>query len=507
MPENFSTGQLFSYSENARTLRYKLTPWNEKALDRDVAFSRGSIDYSRAEGAIVNAEHNGLQPAGKMTDIHDAEDGLYVTVKLSDTTLGRDLFTEAKDGLRTGISMELDPTSYSVTNGSGQGVLTGAGLCVNPALGSARLMTAFSEDAAQPEEPEELTSEEEPEEEETPTDVPSEDETPKESESPVTENAAAPAAFAAANSGNKVLTAKMISEGINDTNFKEALASTTSGKAVFSLAAIPGSANTANIETQQFLGELWSTQGYTRKYAPLVSNEALTDWKVEGWRFVGDFTVGDYAGDLAEIASNVPTTEYVTESAERLAHGFKIDRKYLDFNNSEFLNGLFRKQTEAYARKTDSIVLSRLMLESTSVSPSGLGAVPAGVAKGFVRIVDGALKLLNDIDQLPTYAVVSQDLYREMLLTTDFDHLSYIATALGISEGQAAGISILPSNKIPEDTVLIGHKSAMRFFELGGASPIRLDAHDLSHAGIDHAIYGYYAFIVDEPKGLLKITG
>lgn len=224
--------------------------------------------------------------------------------------------------------------------------------------------------------------------------------------------------------------------------------------------------------------------------------------KVEGWRFLTKPVVGDYAGDLADIPSNTVTTEAYSEEAARLAGGWKIDRKYADFGNTEFLNSFFSAAAQDYALKTDQKLITRISSVSTNVTG---GAVPANVNAGMSKIVDGVLAVNTNTNVLPSFALVATDVYRTMLLTRDQDSLKYLSSALGFVDGSVGGFRIVPAPELAAGTVIVGAKEAISFYELPG-SPIRVDALDISKGGLDEALFGYYAIVVNNAAGLVKVV-
>jgi hypothetical protein len=501
MTEKFSLGQLVSFSEKRGTLRYKLAPYNEKARDRDAIFPEGSIDFSQAEGSIVNVEHDPFRPIGKLSDFESKPDGLYATVTLANTTLGRDIFTEAKEGLRTGVSMELSemtPASGTIT----KAVLSGAGIVVNPALGSARLISAFSEDVTEEETP--IPSEPEQPEEETNAEAEAEAETPEEKEDIVSETpAAVPTAFA----GNGASTPTSLREvaatfATRDTTKVNALADAgvLGENQLFALTNITNTAHKDAVEQPAWLGELWSGKDYQRKYAPLVNSGSLTSWKVEGFKWTALPTVGDYAGDLAEIPSTGATSTYYSTEASRLAGGVKVDRKFVDFGNTDTITSLLKGAATDYARKSDAKVISFIKASAQTVTS---GSVPAGVAVAAGKIVDGALAMIDFAT--PSFAIVGTAAYRELLLTKENDSLKYLESSLGLEDGSLAGFKIIPSTDVAANEVIVGAREAVTFFELAG-SPIRVEAVDVNRGGFDEALFGYYALVLNDARGLKKIA-
>lgn len=526
MTEKFSVGQLVSFSEKRGTLRYKLAPYNEKARDRNAIFTEGSIDFSQAEGAIVNVEHDQFRPIGKLSNFESKPDGLYVTVTLADTTLGRDTFTEAKEGLRTGISMELSemtPATGQITSA----ILSGAGICVNPALGSARLVSAFSEDeikAAALEAVDALhnavegletalnKTSEAPAEEDSNESVVTDEITPESSqeeeelftkkEVPTMENSAIPTA--SNGSTNLSLTPQTIAQAYANKDVKLATTLAEAGLVgqadnMFALAGVTSTAHTANVEQSQWLGQLWNGKSYVRKYVNLVSTKPLTSWKVEGWKFTTKPAVGDYAGDLTEIPTNVPVTTHYSEEAERLAGGWKLDRKYRDFGNTEFISSFFAAATEDYARKSDRKVLDFIVANATTL-------VDADAVEGenttAARIITGSMAMIDFAD--PAHYLIGTNAAKQFAQTSEFDNFKFLSQSFGWTGGTVNGTPVVVSTEIDPDAVYVIAKDAITFFELPG-TPIQVSALDVARGGEDEALFGYYALILNDARGILRV--
>ena len=480
-------GALLRASENDRTLTYRLLPFDTEGSTNlgKITASAGAVEVPEDVTDLpVNEEHDFTRPVGKFVNVEETEEGLEATVAISRTRAGDDALVMASEGLRTGISVEIGDAK--IRNGRlVAGRLTGAGLVVRPAFPTAQLRAAdfgdldeeiaeLTEDVL--EELPELTPEEriaaleeqiaviKEAEEESDADTLEEEE---ELMSAVPSNLNASAKNSndfsietiakAYQARDNRLVASLEDEGnVGETNLFAALKNVNSTD------------HTANVTQSGWLGELWSGKTYERKYAPLVSSGTLTNWKVEGYRFLTKPTVADYAGDLAEIASTPVTTEAYSEEALRIAGGFKVDRKFSDFGDTAFLQGLFDGATEDYARKSDAKVLLRISAVATTVTG---GAVPANVNPAMARIVDGVLSIIDFAT--PSFALVSKDVYRSVLLTREDDSLKYLSSALGFEDGSVGTFRLVPSADLPANTVIVGAKDAVTLYELPGA-PIRV---------------------------------
>lgn len=241
-----------------------------------------------------------------------------------------------------------------------------------------------------------------------------------------------------------------------------------------------------------WIGELWEGAAFTREVVPLLTQGNLTNWKMSGWRWVVKPTVDDYVGNKTEIPSNSPTTESVSVEAKRLAGGHDIDRKFWDFNDADFIASYFRALTESYAYESDERAAQFIVASATAVvgtQPDLIRAVAAGVQK----LKTGPTRARA------TFALVNPGDMMGLLDFTAFDVPEYLRL-LGINPEQ-----FVSSEFVPAGTVIVGAKAAATFYELGG-SPIRVETVDIARGGRDGAVFGYYATLLHNAGGLVKVT-
>lgn len=273
------------------------------------------------------------------------------------------------------------------------------------------------------------------------------------------------------------------------------------GDLMAALADITHASHTPNVAPPQFVGELWEGVGYQRQYIPLFRHADLTSWTVAGWRWVIKPEVGKYLGNKTQVPSNTPTTAPVNIDAERIAGAHDIDRKFRDFKDTQFIESYYRAMTESYAEVSDVDVLDQVL---GALTPTPVGTIPAGVAPGMAGIVRGYLKVLRATRRRPTFALVSDQLFEGMLYTPATAVTPYLEALLGTPGGFDDGF-IRPSVDLAPDQVLVGVSDAVTVHELGGGSPIRVDALDIAKAGEDHGVFGYTAVNIHREDGLALI--
>lgn len=266
----------------------------------------------------------------------------------------------------------------------------------------------------------------------------------------------------------------------------------------------------AQINQPQWLGKLWQGLEYVRRFIPLVTQgPPLNSLEVVGWKWTTKPTMAKWAGNKANVPSNSPAATRVPHTAQRFAGGHDIAREYRDFSNPEFWEEYFKAMRESYAQESDVYALETAVAEATAVTP-GTNPAPTEVSDGLVAIVDAALKVNRKA--APTFAVLAEDIWRDLVLTPHEHVLEYLSASLSLDEGSLAGFKLQPTPYRPDETpvltdgqVLVGAKPAVQVRELGNP-PIRVEGLDMVRGGIDTGLFGYALARVEEPLALALVT-
>lgn len=516
------TGLLLPHGEEGRTNLGRLTASAESALDL-------------ADLVPLNVEHKPQDVIGKAVAIEKAPDGLRASFRVLETPAGDVALLEAAEGLRACLSVEIDPI---VTRGGRivSGTVTGAALVARPAFPSARL--AAAEDGPVPD----LGDDDTDPAPETPDvvidgeklpGVESVDIAPEQITITTTENEA-PALAASEHNKESDMTAPVVQtpallgapkkDETAATLFATLAAAHKSGGEPGLMAALADviPANTLGIEQPAFVGEIWKNAAFERKVAPLIGSAPLSNFSIAGWEWTTKPQVAKYAGAKADIPSASIATAAHTKTAQRFAGGHDIDRRFVDFGNTEFLSSYFAAMAESYKRVSDAYVLEQLIASGHNLAGQqkhlDLDDAPAGVPLALWLIVEGVSQVIADTDQMPTFALVEADLWKPLLYTKVDDVLAYLDAAIGWTEGSVkGGFKIVPmatGTLTDPDAdaggpdvafagkVMVGTRQAATHYELPG-SPIRVSAPDVGRAGVDEALYGYSLVDVTQPKGFV----
>lgn len=279
--------------------------------------------------------------------------------------------------------------------------------------------------------------------------------------------------------------------------FADALAAMFRGErgenVMAALADVTQTQHMDNVTPESWSGELWSGLEYVPEFLDLFVTGDLTAAKGHGWRWVTKPQVGDYAGDKADIPTNVPDTEPAEWSAFRIAGGWDIDRIFFDLPDSGFIQSFLEAVREDIAFKRDmkvkDYILAQAVAAGGAASPTLLGA-----ARRATKVVK------RNTRQKATFVLVNDDDFDSLFDITN-DNMPAFLDLLGVNPE-----NFRPSQYVTAGLVIAGVKNAAKTRWLGGASPIRVEAQNLTKAGIDEAFFTYGSIEEHHTTGIVKAT-
>jgi hypothetical protein len=457
---------------------------------------------------MLNRMHSQVHPVGRGVELTETAEGIVAEFQiaagpdgdatLDDISSGRvkALSAEVRDMVRDGVKAVRATLTGAALAPPGMGAFAGAGLFTLAPDEAATLVAAIAENVAAVTETPADTD---------PATTPAADNQEGQFAMP---NATVPAGVTApventpARSASALFAATAYAGQSKDSSLLEQFADLGD---LFTIATVQHSGPSAvtigaDVQVPQALQELWDRRPFQRKFAPLFNQQALTSMKVYGWRWATSPVVASYAGNTAEIPSAAVDTTPVTADAVRLAGGHRLDRRYSDFGDQGIIESYYRHMTESYARVSDAAILAAAVAGATPVTG---GDYRSGMAAGLAGVVDGALAVIAS-ENTPTFAVVSPELWRDVVLTGATEVLGYLTASLGLESGDLEGFRIIPG-AVGTGTVLVGAKESMTVFELPGV-PIRVDALAVHNASTDAALFGYYATLVNNAAALAHVT-
>jgi hypothetical protein len=428
-------------------------------------------------------EHDEDAVVGRLQSWEPGDGHLAAATRAFTTSAGNDALVEASEQVRTGFSIGAEATDAVLADDGVWDVREWTarhiGLVRRPAFAGSTL-TSIAASEAEPETDDEDDEDETDDEQETP---------PPAQPTPPVELSRRPRRAAA-------LTFARARDVLAD-------AIRRSPDAAFVNAAlsdiIPTADGGAGFLQPQWLDELWTPIAARRDYIESINRQQLTTGtRVYGWKWVLTPQVADYAGNKTAIPSNPVTTEPAEAPITRLAGGWDVDRIFVDLGNSGFLEALFQAATRDYALKTEAKVSAALVADATP-------AAAASVLEAFNVIA----ATLSAVGATPSFIGVAPDLWADFLAVTSSDAPWWLSNGANVSvanaTGDVSGLRFFVDPNLTAGHVLAGDRNAATYFEAQPA-PLRVQAVNIPNGGIDIAVFGYQAVLVNDPRGLVDVT-
>lgn len=466
-------GQLLTADEDTATLSYRLLPYGEAGRTSvgTVTAAAGSITLPEDPTTLVlNEEHDAHRPIGRFTSVAEEAAGLNATVRVADTTAGRDALTLARDGLRAGISVEIaDPVIRDGKLTAGR--LTGAGLVVTPAFPSAQLAAA---DTA-PEPAPVSTTTKEPAMPENTAPAPA-------LEGEVTIPNAAPLHGAAPRADLGALTFSALADG-EPSKLTAALTDLVT----------TDDAGKLYIKDQE-IGELWEARKIARPIINAIGVKPLNSLTVVGQRKTRGFVVADWAGNKTEIPSSKFQTSRETWQASAKAAAVDVALELIEFGSADVMADLWGQAMDSYLEQTEAEVVADA-LASATVLPS----VP-DIITGVSRSAQAFATMGANMDII----AVAPDVYAPLLSMPSADAPWWFQKSANLdinnSRFDGPGITFAVSSEVPAGQAMILDKRAIDYRE---SKDIKLRAVNVALGGYDLAFIKFNAQKVTDPSAVV----
>jgi hypothetical protein len=545
MTENLEAGDFAVIDAEQRVVRGRLLPWNEQSRlsaskTEPIAFAPGTVAVPGDFSALnANRHHNRYDPVARFIGISTNESGIDADFQIARTPEGDEVLAGGKWKLSAELAdIRRDPTNPS------RGVaarLTGAAFVTEGAFASAGLFAIDAEadvEPIAPDDPEAETTEETSKAPdgstvtkvtttktetaadgtvttiETVTTVTAEnpDAEPDDAEKePAVGNATVHETMKAGlqkpatdePGANAVFEALRAARSPHGNEQAETMLAALADVKVTGTGALP----IDGVIQPKWLGEVWSERSYTRRYFGLVKNGPLTNINEKGFTLDSDELIQTWAGNKSNIPTGTGTTKLLDSIFQRWAFGVDIAREFFDIpGNGEVIEAFIRRIVNSYARVTDKWALQQFLTAAGAAVPADTFPDKYNTSIGKVLQV---LDIINDSDVDATSIVVAKDVHKELLYTPKDLIPEYVSLSVGIGDTDSSGGGVVIKrdkfDQLPAGGVLGIARDAAHVNELGGGSPILLDALDIARGGVDKAAVGYTQYMTEYSDGFVLV--
>lgn len=423
-------------------------------------------------------EHGRTAPVGYATAQASAADGLRMTFRVGATPAGDAALVEASEGIRDALSVELN--NVVVDQGTVKSAdLVAVALTAVPAFSDARVAAS---DHVPP-----GTAPASP-----PVTPPSAG-----GGAPLVQviGGQVPPELAAAQRGGALTFSALVPE------LAAAIRDNDLGRVNAALAdVIPINDQGLAYLGKQWLGELWTPVAQQRHFINRVAKGTLTTGlKVYGWKWENTPEVGIYAGNKTPIPSNTVSIVPVEAPIVRYAGGWDIDRIYIDLGNPGFLEAFFTAATIDLGNKTEAAVGTELSAAATD----------AGYAATVFDAVNLAATTLVSAGANLSYLGLAPDVFGALMNLPRSEAPWWLpeqgTLQIKAQDGTMSDVGYFAAPSLAAGEVIAGDSRAYTWYE-AKPFPIRVQAVNLPNGGIDIAVFAYSSSIVNDARGLVKVT-
>jgi HK97 family phage prohead protease len=498
-------------SESRRIIAGKIVPFGNEIGNTSagkVIFEQNSIQIDDPKNVKLLLEHDPKMPIGRMKNVTEDSNGIYAEFKISNTTRGTDSLIEASESLRSGLSVGVEVIKGK--NKDGVYRVTAARLIEVSLVQAAAFQTAEVTSVAASEHTEAVSTETKTEIEEivenTTTDTPVATEVV---ETPAVE-ASRPTVTAAVYTTPRV--APMTSAQYLENSIRAAMGNDESRQLI--LAADSTTSTNTGLTLPLHMQEFVTSSISDRPAIDAISRGTLP---VSGLSFtVPKLTVAPTVNEVNEgaaMTNDEMESGYLTASVVKLAAKNEVTWELIDRSSPEFINELLRELNDAYAKKSDKLVLQTIVADGTAATAT---TADADGLQAFLATEAAAAK--KSTGKFARNLIASTDVWASIMGMQDSSKRAlYMASNPQNNSGNVSGQSItgtvlganlyvdanvLASGFI-DDSCFLVVPEAITYYE----SPVTKLQVQLSDNGkISVQVYGYASVLTKQAGGIRKFN-
>lgn len=245
-----------------------------------------------------------------------------------------------------------------------------------------------------------------------------------------------------------------------------------------------------------YVGELWTAAGVARPFLDAIGVGKLEALKMYGFKWNVRPLVAKYSGNKTEIPTNAPSRTRAEWTAQRFAGGWDIDRVFIDLpGGTDFIREVFVEATKDYQTKSEAYAVERLVAEGT-VIPTESNVATTTLLTTIGKDVAGVKGSRIDVVQLGTAR------WDSLLGLTEAQIPWWVRStgqvSLGDTAGTIGGIKFAVNTDLQANDAVVIDSRAVKAQEVD--PPIKVQALDIAHGGVDLGVYGYIAVGVTDAR-------
>jgi HK97 family phage prohead protease len=508
-------------SQEERSISGKIAPLGSEVGNTSagkVIFERGSITAAEGKTIKLLSQHDVKKPIGSMKSMHETEDGLYASFKISASQRGTDALILASEGLESGLSVGVEVVKSSMKSGVMHVTaarLYEVSLVTEPAFKSAQV----TDIAASEEESPEVVEETQPTESETAV-----ENTPETVAAPVEAAAveAARPAVVTATTHVRERIAPISGAQYLEANIKAALGDDEARRVV--RAADDSTSTNTGLTLAPHLNTFITDTFTGRPAFDAVTRAALTESGMSFTvpRLYTNASSADVAPTVADTnEGSAPsetgmTSAYDTVTVEKFSGLQRVSFELVDRSSPAFMELMMTELRKAYEKATDAALIAKFI--SAGTAATNVATTAAGL-QSFIAVEgaaaykgtggDFANKLVASTDQWAAIAGYA-DTTGRALYSAQGPTYNASGNAVATSvRGGVLGTDLIVDHNISasgiaDDSAFLVAPSSVYAWE---SPTTQLRVNVLTSGEIEINLYGYLAlYVAKSGKGVRRFA-
>lgn len=224
-------------------------------------------------------------------------------------------------------------------------------------------------------------------------------------------------------------------------------------------------------------------------------------------------SITEQAAESDELAFGKVTLTSATAPVKTYGGYTDMSRQVIERSSINYVDAAFRAMVAKYASVTNTVVRNKLISEAGNLNSSSVAAWDASAI--LEMLADAATKVNNDTGLPLQFILASSDVFKDMAGIVDGSNRPILSNAGATSNtfgsinpvgltGNILGLPIVVDPSLAAGSLYVGNSAAVTTYESAGA-PFRLNDEDITNLTNKFSVYGYLAVAAQDPKALVLV--
>lgn len=224
--------------------------------------------------------------------------------------------------------------------------------------------------------------------------------------------------------------------------------------------------------------------------------------------------IAEQAAEADELAFGKITLTSATAPVKTYGGYTDMSRQVIERSSINYVDAAFRAMVAKYASVTNAVVRAKLIAEGANFNAATVAAWSADAM--LEALADSATKVNNDTGLPLQFILASSDVFKSLAKLVDGADRPILSNTgatvntfgsinpVGLT-ANILGLPVVVDPSLAAGSMYVGNSAAVTTYESAGA-PFRLNDEDITNLTNKFSVYGYLATAAQDPKALVKVA-